>query len=82
MCYIIAKIALQPGCIALRTAHGKGLIALKRRIEAQIGYETIELITISRPSAYSEYGPFHFVKTEDEFENAVIQMWQTAAPDS
>ena len=36
-----------------------------------VGYDTIQLITISRPSAYGEYEPYHFLETEQEFEEAV-----------
>lgn len=35
-----------------------------------VGYETIQLVTISRPSAYGEYEPYQFVETEQEFEEA------------
>ncbi|MCM1144659.1 MAG: hypothetical protein NC318_10130 [Blautia sp.] len=34
-------------------------------------YKKIQLVTISRPSAYGEYEPYHFVDTEAEFEQAV-----------
>ena len=36
-----------------------------------VGYDSIQLVTISRPSAYGEYEPYHFLKTEQEFEEAV-----------
>ena len=31
----------------------------------------IQLVTISRPSAYGEYEPYHFVDTEEEFVHAI-----------
>ena len=74
MCYIIAKHGALDGCVALKTAHGEDLVNLKRRIESQIGYTEIELITLSRPSAYPEYEPYRFVDTETEFEEATIQL--------
>ena len=52
MCYIVAKHTDFDGCVAFKTTHGKNLVNLKRRIEAKVGYTKIELITISRPSAY------------------------------
>lgn len=67
MCYLIAKHVDKEGCIALRTSHGKHLVELKRRITTEVGYEKIQLITISRPSAYAEYEPYHIVNTEEEF---------------
>lgn len=51
----------------------KHLSEFKRTIE-KVGYEKIQLVTISRPSAYGEYEPYHFVDIEAEFENAVVNM--------
>ena len=72
MCYLIAKDVDKVGCVALRTTHGKHLSEFKRSIEKKIGYEKIQLVTISRPSAYGEYEPYHFVDTKEEFEQAVV----------
>ena len=74
MCYLVAKHIDQVGCVALRTSHGKHLTDLKQRIEMQVGYEKIELVTISRPAAYVEYEPYRFVETETDFEEAVYKM--------
>ena len=46
----------------------------KEKLMEAVGYETIQLVTISRPSAYGEYEPYHFVETEQEFEEAVKNM--------
>lgn len=75
MCYVIAKHVDSVGCIALKTTHGKHLAELKRRIIDQIGYEKVQLVTISRPSAYGEYDPYVFVQTEEEFEKRVIETY-------
>lgn len=74
MCYLIAKDVDKVGCIALRTTHGKHLSEFKRSIEKKVGYEKIQLVTISRPSAYGEYEPYRFVDTKEEFEQAVVSM--------
>ena len=74
MCYLIAKNIDGVGCVALRTTHGKHLSEFKRSIEKKIGYEKIQLVTISRPSAYGEYEPYRFVDTKEEFEQAVVSM--------
>lgn len=74
MCYLIAKHIDEVGCVALKTTHGRHLSELKRGIERKVGYEKIQLVIISRPSAYGEYEPYRFVETEAEFEKAVVNM--------
>ncbi len=74
MCYLVAKHIDEIGCIALKTLHGTHLAEFKRKIESKVGYEKIQLVTISRPSAYGEYEPYTFVDTEEEFERRVIVM--------
>ena len=73
MCYLIAKDRKRPGCIALKTDHGKKLIELKRELNKAVEYK-IQLVTISRPMAYGEYAPYHFVDTEQEFKDLVLAM--------
>ena len=68
MCYLIAKKADGIGSIALQTSHGQHLVGFKKKIIKEIGVENIQLVTISRPSAYGEYEPYRFVDTEQEFE--------------
>ena len=51
-----------------------GFVTLIGRIEKAVGYEKIQLVTISRPSAYGEYEPYNFVDTKEEFEHAVVNM--------
>lgn len=70
MCYLIAQHIDEAGCVALKTKLGKHLSEFKRRIEKVVGYEKIQVVTISRPSAYVEYEPYNFVETEEEFEYA------------
>ena len=74
MCYLIAKNIDSEGCVALRTTHGKHLAEFKRSIKKKVGYDKIQLVTISRPSAYGEYEPYHIVDSEQEFESAVEQI--------
>lgn len=56
---------------ALKIKHGENLVELKRRLNKAVGYKGIELITISRPTAYVEYAPYQFIDTEQEFEQLV-----------
>ena len=74
MCYLIAKRFDSTGSLALQTAHGQHLAEFKRKLIEKIGYDDIQLITISRPSAYGEYERYRFVDTEEEFEKQVINM--------
>ncbi len=74
MCYLIAKNIDAVGCVALRTTHGKHLSDFKNKLTDKIGYDRIQLVTISRPSAYGEYEPYNFVETKEEFEQIVSTM--------
>ena len=74
MCYLIAKNIDNIGSIALKTTHGKHLSQFKREIEQKVGYDKIQLVTISRPSAYGEYEPYYFVDTKEAFAKAIEQM--------
>ena len=55
MCYLVAKDRDAHGCFALKTTHGKHLVELKRELNKAVGYKGIQLVTISRPTAYGEY---------------------------
>lgn len=74
MCYLIAKKFNNVGCMALQMTHGQHLSEFKEKLVQMVGYNDIQLVTISRPSAYCEYEPYCFVETEQEFEEAVLNM--------
>lgn len=74
MCYLIAKNIDEEGCVAFRTTHGKHLSTFKKSLIEKVGYDKIQLVTISRPSAYGEYEPYRFVESEAEFAYAVEHM--------
>ena len=71
MCYLVAKKADGIGSTALQTSHGQHLVDFKKKIIKEIGVENIQLVTVSRPSAYGEYEPYRFVDTEQEFEESL-----------
>ena len=71
MCYLVAKVRDAHGCYVLKTSHGRHLVELKRDLNNAVGYKGVQLITISRPSAYGEYAPYHFAETEQEFRQLV-----------
>lgn len=75
MCYLIAKKFNSVGCLALQITHGQHLVDFKRKLISEIGTDRIQLVTISRPSAYGEYEPYQFVDTEQEFEQAIRALW-------
>ena len=54
MCYLVAKKFGSVGCSALQTNHGQHLVELKKKIIDKVGTDNIQLVTISRPSAYGE----------------------------
>ena len=74
MCYLIAKKFGDLGCVALQTEHGPHLVDFETRLMESVGYDKIQLVVISRPSAYGEYEPYNFVDTEQEFETVVKNM--------
>ncbi len=74
MCYLIAKKFNDVGCLALQTNHGQHLADFKKKLISEIGTDKIQLVTISRPSAFGEYEPYSFVDTEQEFEQEVRKL--------
>ena len=74
MCYLVAKDPEKRGCYALKTSHGKELADLKRFLNSEVGKKGIQLVTISRPTAYGEYAPYSFAKDSDEFVRLVRAM--------
>lgn len=73
MCYLVAKRINKTGCIALQTEPGEEMAKFADRIQERLGYD-IEIITISRPTAYGEYEPYHFVNSYEEFEKEASQL--------
>ena len=74
MCYLIAKRFDDKGCIAVKSEHGKKMSSFTREIQEKIGLNGVQLVTISRPSAYGEYEPYQIVQTMDEFRERVLSM--------
>jgi len=74
MCYLVAKNKNEHGCIAIKTAHGKHLSQLKKELNLKVLNDGIQLVTISRPTAYGEYAPYHFINNERDFIGEVLKM--------
>ena len=56
MCYLIAKRFNKSGCIALQMEAGEEMAWFDDSLQEKLGYD-IQIITISRPTAYGEYEP-------------------------
>ncbi|MBO6128272.1 MAG: hypothetical protein J6P79_05175 [Pseudobutyrivibrio sp.] len=65
MCYVIVKNKNKRGCYALKAKHGNELVQLKNKLEASVKKD-VQVVLISRPSAYGEYAPYNFADSEDE----------------
>ena len=74
MCYLIAKDRESHGCYALKTEHGKSIVELKRKLNKAVGYKGVQLVPLSRHTAFGEYAPYHFLDTEEEFERLVMAL--------
>ncbi len=74
MCYILAKDVNKHGCVALKTTHGKDLVALKNNLDQLTENKGIQIVVISRPTAYGEYAPYSFVSTKEELISVVSKM--------
>ena len=50
------------GCYALKTQHGSHLVEMKRRMNQQVASKGIQLVTISRPTAYGRISaPYYYL---------------------
>ena len=74
MCYVIAKDMNKQGCVAMKAHLGKELSMLTKELNAIAPRRGIQIVTISRPTAYGEYAPYAFVKNQEELKAAVRAM--------
>lgn len=74
MCYLVAKKSNKNGCYAFKTTHGKNLSNLKNSLNDFALKNNVQLVTISRPSAYGEYSPYSFIDSKEEFFKIVENM--------
>ena len=66
MIYLVAKNKNKHGCYALKTKADQTAVDLVNKIDA-LKLTGLQIVTISRPSAFGEYAPYKFVKDETEF---------------
>ena len=74
MCYVVVTDINKQGCIAFKTRFGKGLSELTKELNRIAPRRGIQIVTISRPTAYGEYAPYSFVQSEEELKEAVRTM--------
>lgn len=73
MCYLVAKWFSENGSIAMRAEAGEELVNMIHRVGDRFGCDDLQLVTLSRPSAYGEYEPYSFVDSEQELVSALQQ---------
>lgn len=66
MRYLVAKWFDKTGSIVMRTQRGKELSEMIDRLENRFGSDRLQLVTITRPSAYGEYEPYTFAASEED----------------
>ena len=71
MCYLVGKRFDQVGSIAMPTHTGSELASFIDDLESRYGIDDLQLVTISRPSAYGEYEPYSFVRDKAAFVRAL-----------
>ncbi len=74
MCYILAKDVNKHGCVAFKTRIGSELVKLSNELDQMVTGKGIQIVVISRPTAYGEYAPYSFVNTKEELIDYVSKM--------
>lgn len=71
MCYLVAKWFDGVGSVCMRASQGKSLVETMDRLSSQFGHDKLQLVAVSRPSAYGEYAPYSFVNNETEMAEEI-----------
>ncbi len=74
MIYLVAKNKYKHGCCVFRTDCGQNVVKIKRKLFDIGKNKGLQVITISRPIAYGEYAPYHFVYSEEEFMKSAEEL--------
>ena len=69
LCAILREAGIKTGLFT--SPH---LVDFETRLMKSVRLDTVQLVVISRPSAYGEYEPYSFADTEQEFETVVKNM--------
>lgn len=60
--------------LCIKNSTWKSFSGNEKKDESASGIKRIQLVTISRPTAYGEYAPYTFIENEEEFEKLVEKM--------
>ena len=74
MSYLLAKDFQKPGCLAVETEGGKAIAGLVTYLGLRTLDKGIQILTVSSPEMFGEYGAYTFVDTEKEFIDRVLDM--------
>lgn len=74
MCYVVAKDRYAHGSYAYKTQQGRHLVELKRELNDAVGFKGVQIMTISRLEAYTEYAPYQIIEDEQELIRLVKAM--------
>ncbi len=74
MIYLVAKNKYKHGCCAFKTESGQNVVKIKRKLFEIGRNKGLQVVTISRPIAYGEYAPYHFVHSEEEFMRSAEEL--------
>ena len=73
MIYLVAKNKAKHGCYALKTKADQTAVDLINKIN-DMRLSGLQIVTISRPTAFGEYAPYQFVETEHEFVEKAVSL--------
>ena len=74
MCYVLVKKPFQIGCVAIETTPDEELIELMDQLTSVVDENEVQIVTISRPSAYGEYEPYQIMNNKEEFIRAAMSL--------
>lgn len=55
-------------------SHGKALADFTEKLQRQMGQNGVQLVTISRPSAYGEYEPYEIIENKEKFQERILTL--------
>ena len=55
------------------------MVELKRELNDAVGFQGVQIMTISRPEAYMEYAPYQIIEDEQEFIRLVKALRDASA---
>lgn len=69
--YIVVKDFIQEGCLAVNVDNGLFIDSIDNFIAEK--NKKLEVVLLSKPSAFMEYAPYEFVDSIDELKERILQ---------